>query len=52
MPTQTPARRFKNAIYEQFARVSKALASPHRIELVELLSQGPAPSRRSPASPT
>jgi rhodanese-related sulfurtransferase/DNA-binding transcriptional ArsR family regulator len=34
-------RRFKNAIYEQFARVSKALASPHRIELVELLSQGP-----------
>jgi rhodanese-related sulfurtransferase/DNA-binding transcriptional ArsR family regulator len=41
VPTQTPARRFKNAIYEQFARVSKALASPHRIELIELLSQGP-----------
>lgn len=41
MPTQSPTRRFKNAIYEQFARVSKALASPHRIELVELLSQGP-----------
>ncbi len=41
MPIQSPARRFKNAIYEQFARVSKALASPHRIELVELLSQGP-----------
>ncbi len=37
----SPGRRFKNAIYEQFARVSKALASPHRIELVELLSQGP-----------
>jgi len=36
----SPGRRFKNAIYEQFARVSKALASPHRIELVELLSQG------------
>lgn len=34
-------RRFKDAIYEQFARVSKALANPHRIELVELLSQGP-----------
>jgi rhodanese-related sulfurtransferase/DNA-binding transcriptional ArsR family regulator len=41
VPPQTPARRFKNAIYEQFARVSKALASPHRIELLELLSQGP-----------
>jgi rhodanese-related sulfurtransferase/DNA-binding transcriptional ArsR family regulator len=41
VPTQTSARRFKNAIYEQFARVSKALASPHRIELFELLSQGP-----------
>lgn len=34
-------RRFKNAIYGQFARVAKALASPHRIELLELLSQGP-----------
>jgi len=39
--TESPARRFKNAIYEQFARVGKALASPHRIELVELLAQGP-----------
>jgi rhodanese-related sulfurtransferase len=39
--TETPARRFKNAIYEQFARVGKALASPHRIELLELLAQGP-----------
>jgi rhodanese-related sulfurtransferase/DNA-binding transcriptional ArsR family regulator len=37
----SPARRFKNAIYEQFGRVGKALASPHRIELVELLAQGP-----------
>jgi rhodanese-related sulfurtransferase/DNA-binding transcriptional ArsR family regulator len=34
-------RRFKNAIYEQFARVTKALSSAHRIELVELLAQGP-----------
>jgi rhodanese-related sulfurtransferase/DNA-binding transcriptional ArsR family regulator len=39
VPT-SPGRRFKDAIYEQFARVSKALASPHRIELVELLAQG------------
>ena len=37
----SPGRRFKTAIYEQFARVSKAMASPHRVELVELLSQGP-----------
>jgi rhodanese-related sulfurtransferase/DNA-binding transcriptional ArsR family regulator len=37
----TPGRRFKSAIYDQFARVGKALASPHRIELVELLAQGP-----------
>jgi rhodanese-related sulfurtransferase/DNA-binding transcriptional ArsR family regulator len=37
----SPARQFKNAIYEQFARVGKALSSPHRIELVELLAQGP-----------
>jgi rhodanese-related sulfurtransferase/DNA-binding transcriptional ArsR family regulator len=37
----SPGRRFKTAIYEQFARVSKAMASAHRVELVELLSQGP-----------
>lgn len=37
----TSGRRFKDAIYEQFARIGKALASPHRIELVELLAQGP-----------
>lgn len=33
-------RQFKNALYEQFARVAKALANPHRLELVELLAQG------------
>jgi rhodanese-related sulfurtransferase/DNA-binding transcriptional ArsR family regulator len=37
----SPARRFKDAIYDQFARVAKALASAHRIELLELLAQGP-----------
>ncbi len=37
----SPSRRFKDAIYEQFARVGKALSSPHRIELVDLLAQGP-----------
>jgi len=40
-PAPSSGRRFKNAIYGQFARVAKALASPHRIELLELLSQGP-----------
>ena len=40
MPTRSPARRFKDAIYEQFARVAKALASPHRIQLLDLLAQG------------
>jgi rhodanese-related sulfurtransferase/DNA-binding transcriptional ArsR family regulator len=39
MPTS--GRQFKDAIYEQFARISKALASSRRIELVELLAQGP-----------
>lgn len=35
------SRQFKNALYEQLARVGKALANPHRLELIELLSQGP-----------
>ncbi len=37
----TPHRRFKDALYEQFARVGKALSSPKRLELLDLLSQGP-----------
>lgn len=37
----TPHRRFKDAIYEQFARLGKVLAAPKRIELLDLLSQGP-----------
>jgi rhodanese-related sulfurtransferase/DNA-binding transcriptional ArsR family regulator len=41
VPAPKAGRRFKDAIYEQFARISKALASPHRIELVDLLAQGP-----------
>jgi rhodanese-related sulfurtransferase len=35
------ARRFKDTIYRQFARLSKAAASPRRLELLDLLSQGP-----------
>ena len=33
--------RFKAAIYEQTARIGKAVASPGRLELLDLLSQGP-----------
>jgi rhodanese-related sulfurtransferase len=38
---QMPSRRFKDAVYEQFARVGKAVASPRRLELLDLLCQGP-----------
>ena len=34
-----PSRRFKDAIYEQFARITKALSSPKRLELLDLLCQ-------------
>jgi rhodanese-related sulfurtransferase len=33
-------RQVKEALYEQFARLGKALASPRRIELLDLLCQG------------
>lgn len=32
-------RQFKDAIYEQFARISKAMSSPKRLELLDLLCQ-------------
>ena len=32
-------RRFKDRLYGQYARIGKALASPHRLELLELLAQ-------------
>jgi rhodanese-related sulfurtransferase/DNA-binding transcriptional ArsR family regulator len=32
-------RAFKNQLYQQFARIGKALASPHRIEMLELVMQ-------------
>ncbi|WP_067620550.1 ArsR/SmtB family transcription factor [Alicyclobacillus acidiphilus] len=34
-------RAWKDAIYSQFARIGKALSSPKRLEILELLSQGP-----------
>ena len=33
-------REFKDAIFEQFARVAAAFGSPKRVEIVDLLSQG------------
>jgi len=35
------SRVYKTAIYEQLARVGKAVASPRRLELLDLLAQGP-----------
>jgi rhodanese-related sulfurtransferase len=34
-------RQFKDAIYEQLARIGKATSSPKRLELLDLLCQGP-----------
>src|SRR5262245_61060779 len=33
-------RQFKDELFEQFARIGKALASGRRIEMLELLAQG------------
>jgi rhodanese-related sulfurtransferase len=36
----TENREFKDRLFEQFARLGKALASPKRLEIVDLLAQG------------
>ncbi|MBI4558135.1 MAG: metalloregulator ArsR/SmtB family transcription factor [Candidatus Hydrogenedentes bacterium] len=36
----TRDRQLKDLVYEQFARIGKALSSPKRIELLDVLSQG------------
>ena len=38
---KNPNRAFKDAIYDQFARIGKAVSSPRRLELFDLLCQGP-----------
>jgi rhodanese-related sulfurtransferase/DNA-binding transcriptional ArsR family regulator len=38
---KNPKRVFKNRVYEQLARIGKAVASPQRLEILDLLSQGP-----------
>ncbi|MBI4720761.1 MAG: metalloregulator ArsR/SmtB family transcription factor [Chitinivibrionia bacterium] len=37
----SPSRKYKDTIYEQFARIGKAISSPRRLELLDLLCQGP-----------
>ena len=34
-------RKFRDSVYEQFARVGKAVSAPKRLELLELLCHGP-----------
>jgi rhodanese-related sulfurtransferase len=41
MPSQKHPLSLKTAIYEQIARLGQATASPARLELLDLLSQGP-----------
>ena len=38
--TSKDGRSFKDALFEQFARIPKALAAPKRLELIDLLAQG------------
>jgi DNA-binding transcriptional ArsR family regulator/rhodanese-related sulfurtransferase len=40
MSADAAHRTFKDRLYGQFARVGKALGSPHRLEMLELLAQG------------
>ena len=40
MPAKTRPASLKSAIYEQIARIGQATASPNRLELLDLLSQG------------
>src|SRR5688500_6287329 len=40
MPSAAAHRLFKDRLYGELARIGKALASPHRVELLELLAQG------------
>ena len=37
---RNPNRQFKDEIYEQFSRIGKAVSSPKRLELLDLLCQG------------
>ena len=39
--TTSPHRLFKNRVYDQLARIGKAVSSPQRLEILDVLSQGP-----------
>jgi rhodanese-related sulfurtransferase len=39
-PSSMNKREFKDKVYDELAKVSKALANPHRLEIIELLAQG------------
>jgi hypothetical protein len=41
-------RTFKARLFGEFARIGKALASPHRLHLNELLARARGPSERRP----
>ncbi len=36
-------REFKDTIYNEMSGITKALGNPHRLEILDLLAQGPAP---------
>ena len=38
---KNPKRVFKDRVYEQLGRIGKAVSSPKRLEILDLLSQGP-----------
>ena len=44
-------RRFKTAIYEQFARIGKAISNPSRLELLDLFARVHGPWKRWPRKP-
>jgi DNA-binding transcriptional ArsR family regulator len=33
-------RQFKDKVYDELAKITKAMANPHRLEIIELLAQG------------
>jgi rhodanese-related sulfurtransferase/DNA-binding transcriptional ArsR family regulator len=35
-------RDFKDKVYNELARITKALSNPHRLEIIDFLAQGPA----------
>jgi DNA-binding transcriptional ArsR family regulator len=41
MPYMLNERHLKDLLYQGFARIGKSLSSPKRLEILDLLSQGP-----------